>query len=298
MRCVLSLLLFAASLPAIDWFAVRPVEVARVATYSEGVVVDSAGILYISHADRISRVTPAGEVSEWAVIDAPNGHKILPDGNHLVCDGKGAVFLLSPRGAVIKAVANPPWGANDITLDPDNGGFYFTSPNLSRSEPQGLVYYVDRDGAAHLVAENMGFPNGLVLPPGGKKLFVGESLYNRIVEFDVLEPGRLGEMRVFASLPSPTKGEPAAKPDGMALDEDGNLYVAHYGMSAVQVLDPRGKLIATLPTGAMYTSNVAFAGDKMDQLYVTGSIGPSQQTAGVLMRLDLSGVRGLHLLPH
>ena len=281
-----------------DWsHDTKPLSIARLPSYTEGVVVDQAGNLYVSHADRISRVTPSGQVSLWAKLPSPNGHKILPNGRHLVCDRTGAVYLLQADGTVIKKAASPPFGANDITLDLANGGFYFTSPYESRTEPRGRLYYVDREENLHLLAEGLGYANGVVLRPDGKTLLVGESLFNRILEYPVLSPGKLGAARVFAELPQPDAGQPAAKPDGMALDDDGNLYVAHYGMGAVQVLDPDGRLVATLGGAGVFTSNVAFAGPDRNQLYVTGSIGPTEQTEGLLLRFDLPNVRGVALIP-
>ncbi len=58
----------------------------------------------------------------------------------------------------------------------------------------------------------------------------------------------------------------------MCFDAEGNLYVAHYGMKQVQVLDPQGKLIRQYDGGNQLTSNVAFGGPNRDQLFVTGSI--------------------------
>ena len=68
-------------------------------------------------------------------------------------------------------------------------------------------------------------------------------------------------------------------------------------MRQVQVLDPHGKLIRRLPGGNLTTSNVAFAGPRMDQLFVTGALGKSDSSQGALFRLDLAGVRGLTILP-
>jgi gluconolactonase len=103
-------------------------------------------------------------------------------------------------------------------------------------------------------------------------------------------------MRVFADLPA-KKGEQVQNaPDGMALDADGNLYVAHYGMRQVQVLDPTGKLLRSLPGGNLLTSNVAFGGPGMNQLYITGAINQDSKP-GALFRLDLKDVRGLVILP-
>ena len=78
--------------------------------------------------------------------------------------------------------------------------------------------------------------------------------------------------------------------EGVVINHEGNLYVAHYGMRQVQVLDPEGKLIRRYPGGNLTTSNCAFGGPKLDQLFVTGG------TPGALFRLDL-GVPGLDIRP-
>jgi gluconolactonase len=126
---------------------------------------------------------------------------------------------------------------------------------------------------------------------------MAESQKDRVLVFDVLSPGKLSAPRVFADLPKKdeTKGQIDNQPDGMCLDEVGNLYVAHYGMKQVQVLDPTGKLIAQYNGGNTTTSNVAFGGPKRDQLFITGGLG-TEAGKGGLFRIDL-GVKGLLVLP-
>src|SRR5262249_23243581 len=114
--------------------------------------------------------------------------------------------------------------------------------------------------------------------------------------YEVLAPGKLGPMRVFADLPAKEGEQVDNQPDGMCLDAEGNLYVAHYGMRQVQVLSPEGKLLHRYPAGNLTTSNVAFGGPDMDQLYVTGGLGKEAGPGGVF-RLDLKGVHGLVILP-
>ena len=127
----------------------------------------------------------------------------------------------------------------------------------------------------------MAFPNGIVLVPGGKRLLMAESKKNRILEFPVLAPGKVGQYRVFAELPAKSGDQVDNQPDGMCLDADGNLYVAHYGMKQVQVLDPQGKLIARYPGGNVTTSNVAFGPPNWDQLYITGGLGAESSRGGL-----------------
>lgn len=297
---LLALSLLAADLPPAE--NVKPALLFEVPRYSEGVVFDREGDGYISHEDKITKFSLDGKHEVWAVTGNPNGHKVLPDGTHLVCNNAPpAVLKLSAEGKVLAEVSTecdgkPLRGANDLSLDLKNGGFYFTDPNESGKEsPIGTVHYVDRSGTTRLVAGGLAYPNGIILSPDGKRLIVGESQYNRILEYPVVGPGKVGEKKVFAELPAKVGEQVDNQPDGMCLDAAGNLYVAHYGMGQVQVLDPAGKLIRRYQTGLILTSNVAFGGPNRDQLFVTGAVG-ADSTPGGLARLDL-GVSGLPILP-
>jgi gluconolactonase len=283
---------------------VSAVKVLEVPGYTEGVVVDAEGALYISdtYHGTVYRVGPGGEAKAWAETGAPNGHKILADGTHLVCDGsQRAVLRLDATGKVIGKASSecngkPLRSPNDLTLD-SRGGFYFTDPGGSNLQnPFGTVHYVDARGKTELVAAGLAFPNGIALRPDGKTLLVGESNRNRILAYDLVAPGKARGVRVFAQLPTKEGEQIANEPDGICLDREGNLYVAHYGMRQVQVLSAEGKLLRRYAAGNLTTSNVAFAGPRMDSLYVTGALGDEKTTKGGLFRLDLKGVKGLKLL--
>lgn len=284
---------------------VKAVKVAEVPGYSEGVVLNREGAVYISdvYNGTIYRVAATGgDPVAWARTGAPNGHKIVADGTHLVCDGsRRAVLRLDSAGKIMGEASKecdgkPLRAPNDLTLDSRNGGFYFTDPGgSSPKNPIGTVHYVDAQGQTHLAAEGLAFPNGIVLRPDGKTLLVGESHHNRVLAYEVLAPGKLGRRTVFAELPTKGDGQIASEPDGMCLDEEGNLFVAHYGMRQVQVVSPAGKIIRRYPGGNLTTSNVAFGGPRMDRLYVTGALGEEKTTRGGLFRLDLKGAKGLKI---
>jgi gluconolactonase len=288
--------LLAADLPPDD--AVKAVEVLRTNDYTEGVVVDHDGNLYISHGKIVTKVTPEGKGTKWAEAGSPNGHKILADGTHLICDAdRRAVLHLDADGkeltpAATESDGTPLRAPNDLTLDLASGGVYFTDPAASdEKNSDGTIHFIDSAGKTHTIGEGFAFPNGIVLRPGGKELLVGESKRNRILAFPILAPGKLGKPNVLVNLPKKGAEQIDNQPDGIALDAEGNLYVAHYGMRQVQVINSEGEIIRRYPGGNLTTSNVAFAGPNMDQLYVTGG------EPGGLRRLDLDGVRGLTILP-
>lgn len=283
--------------------SVKITKLFEVPHYCEGVVFDHQGYGYISHGKVITRFTPDGKNATWAETGAPNGHKVLADGTHLVCDAsQHAVLKLDAQGKILGKAASecdgkPLRGPNDLCLDPKNGGFYFTDPGGSDDKkPIGTVHYVDPQGKTHLVAEGLAFPNGIVLRPDGKTLLVAESKKNRILAYEVKSPGKVGPLQVFADLPNKAGEQVDNQPDGICLDVEGNLYVAHYGMKQVQVLDPAGKILRRYPGGNLTTSNVGFFGPQMNQLYVTGGLGV-EAGAGGLFRIDLPGATGLVILP-
>ncbi len=285
-------------------------QIATVPTYSEGVVFDHRGTGYVSAGDTIWQFGYDAKGKSWrtrpfAVTGAPNGHKILADGTHLVCDAsQHAVLRLSAKGQALPHAADacqgrPLRGPNDLTLDSPNGGFYFTDPGGSdENNLIGTVHYVDKKGEVSLVENSLAFPNGIALTPDGRTLYVGESKRNRVLSFDVLAPGALGPRTLLANLPDKkeAQGQIDNQPDGMCLDAEGNLYVAHYGMRRVQVLSKDGVLIRSLPGGNLTTSNVAFGGRNLDQLFITGALEEGPDSLGGIFRIRL-GIKGLAILP-
>ena len=286
----LSILLMAALVSCngdpVDPPSTGPVFLVETPEFSEGPVFDPGGNLYFTHGKSVSKLTPEGELSLWLETQGANGNKILPDGTHLVCEPALARILhVSADGQVLGVASDssdgqPLRAPNDLTLSPE-GGFYFTDPGGSREAPIGTVHYVTPGGQTHTVATGLSVPNGLVLSPDRSFLYVAETVPNRILAFPVEAPGKLAAMRVFADLP------PAEGPDGLAVDGAGNLYVAHLGVSVVQVIAPDGTWLRSLPAGNYDVSNLTFGPSGTD-LYVTGSVGSRRDTPGRVYRLNVS----------
>ncbi len=275
-----------------------PIVLAQLGSFTEAPVFDDAGNLFVSHGGAVSKIAPDGTVSQWVQAEHANGHKILPSGEHLLCAGP-VVLRLNANGQVLGEAASDCGGhpirlTNDLTLD-RRGGFYFTDPGDfsagALEDELGKVCYVDADGVSHLVADGLGFPNGVVLRADGTTLLIGEMMRNRILALPLTSPGKAGAPSVFADLP-PGEGT-LITPDGMALDEDGNLYAAHFGTGYIRVFDPEGTLVRSLPAGMGSPSNLVFGGEDRDQLFITGSEALGDNLPGVVHRLSLPGVRGL-----
>ena len=133
----------------------------------------------------------------------------------------------------------------------------------------------------HRIDEGMWFPNGVVVTEDGT-LLVAETFRRVIWAYDLLGDGRADGKRLFADLPDVPDAPrlPAEEqarlgvdhvcgPDGLALDTDGNLYVAHFASGAVHVLDRQGRPLDRLTVPGRCPTNVCFAGPDHDRLVVT-----------------------------
>ncbi len=218
-----------------------------------------------------------------------NGMKPLPNGNLAVCDMFGhRVVEMTTGGRVVRVLADryegkPLDGPNDIVFDA-RGGMYFSDPQFTaepvKSQPGKCVYYRRADGRLVRVIEpgTYGMPNGLVLSPDGKTLYVANTFDdaardtdkdNFVWAYDVREDGTLAGERKFAELMLTPEileaGEKSTSADGMTIDERGDLFVCTY--LGVQVFAPEGRFLGVinLPT---FPVNACFGGEDGKTLYV------------------------------
>ena len=84
-----------------------------------------------------------------------------------------------------------------------------------------MIVLVGPDGKASVVANNLSFPNGMIITPDPRVHVVGETLGHRLTAFDIQEDGSLRNRRVWAQLPS------SVGPDGICLDAEGAVWCAN-----------------------------------------------------------------------
>jgi gluconolactonase len=254
---------------------------ARGFEFPEGPAFDRYGLLYLVNlrGGYVSRVSPAGEVEKFASTGgAPNGSAFHPGGDLYVADsGLNSILAIDQTGKVrevCRAYRGEKFQApNDLCFD-RAGGLYFTDPPpVTNPNPIGRLFYLNTAGEPDLLDEGIAYSNGLALDATEENLYVVETRTGRILRYQVQGPGQLGPRQVFAQL------EP--KPDGLALDAAGRLYVAVFGSGAIWVVGPDGHLVGKLALGGSGPTNLAFGGKERRQLFVTE--GPQ----GIIYRLDM-----------
>jgi sugar lactone lactonase YvrE len=143
----------------------------------------------------------------------------LPDGTLLVT-GPG-LNRIEPDGSMVPHADMRPVGIdrfNEIVVDGRgyayvNGGTDF---HPEEGTAPGIIALVTPDGTARRVAEDIAFPNGMVITPDNSTLVIAESFARRLTAFDIEEDGSLSNRRVWAD---------GVGPDGICMDADGAIWV-------------------------------------------------------------------------
>lgn len=219
------------------------------------------------YTNRVFSVRENGEDLrvEAEVPGQPSGLGWLPDGRLLIASQHDRLILRREADGTLVTHADlsglDGHHLNDMIVDDKGrayvGNFGFDLMGGGSVTSTSLVR-VDTDGTATEVADDVWFPNGMVVTPDDR-LLVCESFGNRVTAFDIAQDGSLGNRRVWASFgPEPVEDALDAAmarlviaPDGCALDADGSLWVADaIGARAVHVAEG-GAIIGQVaaPTG-------------------------------------------------
>jgi|SRR5579859_132279 len=245
--------------------------------FTEGPVWDEKGFLYVSDEEqnKIYKVAADGAKVELISLGDPDGNaydrklrlidcaSVLRAIIAVTADGKYTILADKFEG---KKFNSP----NDVVTGPD-GAIYFTDPTLDlvKGETQEIpfqgVYRLDEKGSVRLLTKELTQPNGLAFSPDGKRFYVDDSEQRNIRVYDVTADGSLSNGRLFGS-------EPGAKhdgvPDGMRVDEAGNIYVT--GPKGIWIWDAGGNHLGTIELPEQ-PANLIWGDKDYGTLYITAT---------------------------
>lgn len=205
----------------------------------------------------------------------------LEDGIYFAEDGK---FTMAHAKCEIEG-----YRFNDGKVGPD-GRFY--AGTMSR-EGKGAFYRLDTGGTLTKLFGGVYTSNGLDWSADGKTFYYNDSHFNRIDAFDFdTKTGELTGRKTLYDFEN-------EHPDGMSIDENGNLNVALWGNNKVKIINPEKKeVIGEIITPALQTSCTAFGGRDLKTMFITSAcIGkldePKEILAGMLfsVRMPYKGVK-------
>lgn len=274
--------------------------------FTEGACVDIDGLIYFSDINfaggkgKIMTFDPAtGKTSVFSADSGQsNGLMIDQKGRLLAAcganNGKQCLARISKTGKPVCLVDkfegkkfNAP---NDLVIHP-KGWVYFTDPRYVGFEPLELDHmsvfrYDPKKKTVHRATTDITKPNGVVVSPDGKTLYVAETNNGlsglekdppknpkkrmTLNAFPIKADGSLGKKKVLADFGSKETGI-----DGMTVDQKGNIYAAFRAESryGIVVFSPEGKELAYIPTPEMPTNCTFGIGKEASTLYITAGSG-------------------------
>jgi sugar lactone lactonase YvrE len=205
--------------------------------------------------------------TEFFTLQAANGQEWGPDGRLYAC-GKGGLYSYDAQGQDKKTVFTSTPDPNDLSID-SKGNMYFSTYNNAFS-------FKGANGTAKAVnPKAYSASNGIEFMEESGILYVNDYRGNLINKYTATADGTLSNETLFASVSSP---------DGITLDEKGNVYVSSGMNGTIVVFNPAGtklgEIAVTNPIGgdamrgiAYNTSNCVFGGADRKTLYITGDGG-------------------------
>lgn len=245
--------------------------------FTEGPVWDPRGFLYVSDEslNKIFRLFPDGHREEVISLGDPDGNTFDQHLRLLDCASVlRAVIRIEPDGRytiLASRYQNKRFNSpNDLVVGPD-GAIYFTDPTLdlpkgqAQEIPYQAVYRLDNNGEVRLLTRDLAQPNGLAFSPDGKRLYVDDSERRDIRVYDFSPEGTLANGRLFGEEPG---GADEGVPDGMRVDEQGNLFVV--GPLGIWLWDPEGHHLGTIVLPEQ-PANLAWGDPDYGTLFITAT---------------------------
>jgi sugar lactone lactonase YvrE len=228
-----------------------------------------AGLIHLADYEpgpgrlRLARTYLAGSaVGAVVPVSEPGGGWMVAcEAGFAHLTGNGALRMLArPEAANSGRVR-----MNDGKCDPA-GRFWAGSMAWDKGAGMGSLYRLDTDLSAHRVRSRVTISNGLAWSADGRHLFYIDTPTRQVERFEV---GRNGVLH--GGVPVVVFPEDMGQPDGMCIDEEGCLWVALWGGSAVCRCSPDGEILARVDVDAPLVSSCCFGGPDRATLFITTS---------------------------
>lgn len=232
------------------------------------------------------RSTHVGEVAAAVRPRRCGGMVIAVERGFALADDSGEIRVLP------ELWSDPTVRMNEGACDPD-GRFYCGSMAYDAAPGRGSVYRLDADGTVEVVLTGVTISNGLAWSPDGTTAYYIDTPTRRVDAFDYDRERGLHARRPFVTL-----AEAQGRPDGLAVDAEGGLWVAMYGGGAVLRFRADGAPDGRVDLPVRDVTACAFGGPALDQLYISTSRYSADPAplSGALFRADVD-VAGLPTLP-
>ena len=246
--------------------------------------VIKGGVYLLDHLNNVSPVVEHRRGIGGIAIHQENG--LIVGGRNIAYKsftGDKTTILLS------NDVTEDALGFNDLTTD-SKGRVYVGSVAFKVFSDDemipGHLHVIDVDGSVRTISDGVMLTNGLGFSPDGRTLYHADARDAVVRQYEVSPDGNVSDWKPFVQANN-------GHPDGLAVAEDGSVWIAMAYGSRVDVFESNGALRESLPVPLPMVTSVCFGGPDLKDLYVvTGSRGGPSDICGTIfrMRVDVPGL--------
>lgn len=235
----------------------------------EGPRVDGDGNLYFSDVPNggVRRLAPDGSIDVIVPKRRGVGGIALHADGGLVISGRNICHVVDGTTRVLFETDAP--GFNDLMTDAVGRVICGTirSDPFDTAEPRsaGEAYRINLDGRVEQLYDGVGLTNGIGYSPDGTRLYHSDSANEHIICHDIDRTDSVDRPVNRREL-KPSSGR--FFPDGLAVDEEGVIWVADFSAGAVLGLSPEGQTVGRVEVPATKVTSVCFGGDDRRDLYI------------------------------
>ena len=219
------------------------------------------------HRATLTRDGDPGRI-ETVVLDRDVGVVAPAAAGGYVAAAAQAFLFVEDTGTVIELASLPDARSgvrfNDGACD-ERGRFWVGTMAYDKSPGAGALYRLELDGSISTVLTGLTIPNGIGWSPDGAVMYLNDSGTGCVYGFDFdLSTGKLGNRRTLVPFE-----QPGPAPDGLTIDDRGDVWVAVYGGWAVHHYSPEGKFLGAVELPVAQATSCAFGAADRGTLFVT-----------------------------
>ncbi len=207
--------------------------------------------------------------THWDLDEMPGAVAPYSDGRLLLALESGLATFSTEHKTLMRHHAlvqsDPKMRCNDGKCGPD-GNFWIGTMHKDLQPEAGALYRVDPHFNTSLQVPDTTVSNGMAWSSDHTVFYFIDSASHAVFsfQFDKAE-GAISRKKVLFKVP-----KSFGDPDGMCIDAEGMLWIAHWGGHCVRRWDPaRGEVLERIEVPALQVTSCCFGGENMDTLYIT-----------------------------
>lgn len=248
----------------------------------EGPRWDTDGSLYFSdvHNGGVFRLGPDGDVGTAVPKRRGVGGIALHERGGVVVAGRNICHVLDGKSRIVWAPDSP--GLNDLIVDARGRiltGTMRSDPFTPGERVPGECWRIEAEGQATMLYDGVRLTNGMGFSPDGGVLYHSDTAVNGVWAHDYADDGSVSGRRLLVQRDD-------LQPDGLAVDEEGTVWVADVsGSSSIRGFGPDGAEVGRVAVPARMVTSLCFGGaDRKDLYIVTADNSDDADKKGTVFR--------------